>query len=288
MTIYLGVLIVLLAMAAGVLVMAVVARRSPEGSLSDRTPTNVYTVTGGAISLLIAFTFAAAFGMYTSVQSSLRTEAAETLAMFRTTEFMEEPLRTQLQTQVRCYPELVATVEWPALAHGNLEVTSPVQDTLVSMDRLVSTPEGVKQAGAALADFEGASDAMLAARVERIAAAEWGVPPIVYVMIILGALITIGSLFVFADRSKPLWGHALIIIGPIFVVAAGLTVTYFFDNPFVETPGGITPEPLVMVGEYMSDWVDSSAPLQCPQVVPPAPAASAPSASALSAVTQRG
>lgn len=269
MTIYLGVLIVLLAMAAGALVMAVVARRSPEGSLADRTPTNVYTVTGGAISLLIAFTFAAAFGMYTSVQSSLRTEAAETLAMFRSTEFMAEPLRSQLQTQVRCYAELVATEEWAALAAGDLQVTSPVQDTLTSMDRLVSTPDGVKQAGTALADFEGASDAMLAARVQRIAAAEWGVPPIVYVMIILGALITIGSLFVFADRSKPVWGHALIIIGPIFVVAAGLTVTYFFDNPFIDSPGGVTPAPLVMVGQYMADSAASDAPLVCPQIVPP-------------------
>ena len=251
MSLYVSVLLVLAAMAIGAIIMALVARRSPEGSLADRTPTNVYAVTGGAISLLIAFTFAAAFGMYTNVQNALRTEAAEVLSMYRATTFMEEPLRTSLRTDVRCYAQLVSTVEWDALSKGDVTLDSPVQNTIVSIDNTIGSPDGAKQAGAALSSFETANDAMLLARVQRIASAEWGVPPIVYLMIILGALITIGSLFVFADRTKPAWGHALVIIGPIFVVAAGLTVTYFFDNPFTTSPGGVTPQPMVMVQQYI-------------------------------------
>ena len=252
MSLLVSVLVVLAAMAVGALVMVVVARRSPEGSLADRTPTNVYAVTGGAISLLIAFTFAAAFGMYTNVQNSLRTEAAQVLAMYRATTFMADPLRSQLRNDVRCYAQLVSTVEWQALSNGTLSLTGPVEDTIMSMDNRIGSPEGVKQAGVALSSFETANDAMMAARIQRVASAEWGVPPIVYAMIILGAVITIGSLFVFADRTKPAWGHALVIIGPIFIVAAGLMVTFFFDNPFTTSPGGVTPEPMVMTSEYIT------------------------------------
>ena len=251
MSLYMSVLVVLGAMAVGAIVIAIVGRKSPEGSLADRTPTNVYTVTGGAITLLIAFTFAAAFGMYTNVQTALRTEAAEVLAMYRATAFMEEPLRERLQTDVRCYAQLVSTEEWAALSEGDLTLTGPVQSVIVDMDTAVSTKDGITQAGNGLSQFEAANDAMMIARVNRISSAEWGVPPIVYLMIILGAFITIGSLFVFADRTKPAWGHALVIIGPIFVVVAGLTVTYFFDNPFTTTPGGVTPAPMQMVIDYI-------------------------------------
>jgi hypothetical protein len=263
---YLSVFIVLGAMALGGVFIALAARRSPEGSLADRTPTNVYAVTGGAVSLLIAFTFAAAFGMYTNVQTQLRTEAAELLSMYRATNFMEEPLRASLRQDVQCYAQLVSTVEWQDLSEGNVSLAGAVQGTITSMDQAASSPEGQKQGGAALASFESATDAMLMARVQRIAAAEWGVPPIVYIMIILGALITIGSLFVFADPTKPAWGHALVIVGPIFVVAAGLMVTYFFDNPFTTTPGGVTPLPMTMTLDYIQSDLASQGllvPLQC-------------------------
>ncbi len=38
-----------------------VARRSPEGGRGERTPTSVYAVTAGAMSLLIAFTLSLRF-----------------------------------------------------------------------------------------------------------------------------------------------------------------------------------------------------------------------------------
>lgn len=272
MNLYMSVLVVVGAMAIGAVIIAIVGRKSPEGSLADRTPTNVYTVTGGAITLLIAFTFAAAFGMYTNVQTALKTESAEVLAMYRATAFMEEPLRQRLQTDVRCYAQLVSTDEWQALSDGDLNLTGPVQNVIVDMDTAVATKDGIAQAGTALSSFESAYDAMMLARVNRISSAEWGVPPIVYLMIILGALITIGSLFVFADRTKPAWGHALVIIGPIFVVAAGLTVTYFFDNPFTPTPGGVTPAPLQMVIDYIDADMEAKGiapPTDCAIPMPP-------------------
>lgn len=76
MTLWLGIGSIVLAMLVGGLVMWAASRKSPEGSLADRIPTNVYAVTAGAMTLLISFTFSAAFTQYTSAQQAVRAEGS--------------------------------------------------------------------------------------------------------------------------------------------------------------------------------------------------------------------
>jgi len=76
---------------------------------------------------------------------------------------------------------------------------------------------------------------------QRLNIAGDGVPLILWILLIFGSLITIGSLFVFADPEKPAWAHALVIIGPLFVASAAIVVIAFFDHPYANMPGGISP-----------------------------------------------
>ena len=70
-----AILIVALTLVVGSAIYLVVGRRSPVGGRSDRTPTNVYLVTGGAMSLLIAFTMSITFSQYSSSQAAVQQEA---------------------------------------------------------------------------------------------------------------------------------------------------------------------------------------------------------------------
>lgn len=267
MSLSISLAIILGAMVIGSVVVVIIARRSPEGGLADRVPTNIYAVTAGAMSLLTAFTFAAAFTMYTTVRNDFHTEASSVLTLYRETKAMEEPTRSQLQNEVRCYAHLVSTVEWQQLQEDGVTFMGPALETFDGMDAVLATPAGQAQAGESLSGFEAAESALLVARQQRIAAADWGVPLIVYVMILLGALITIGSLLLYADAAKPAWGHALLIIGPVFVVAASLIVIYFFDNPFTESPGGVTPRAMITTSQYIDAdlaQLGPVPPLDCP------------------------
>lgn len=71
MTIQSAFLIISITLLFGSVIYLLVARFSPEGGRSQRTPTNVYAVTGGAMSLLIAFTLSAMFAQYNDASAAI-------------------------------------------------------------------------------------------------------------------------------------------------------------------------------------------------------------------------
>lgn len=251
MSLALSIAIVIAVMVGFAVFAGLVSRRSPEGSLADKTPTSIYAVTSGAISLLIAFTISMAFTQYTNAQNATHSEAAAILQLYRAALFMDEPLAMELKHDVLCYAQLVVDQEWAALAEGDTNPNDDAQRTLGAMDRRISTKQGTNQAGAGLSSWNTSNLNLITARGERYAVATWDVPPLVYVMIILGSLVTIGSLFVYADRTKPGWGHSITFIGPVFVFIAGLVVIIFLDQPFVNTPGGLQPTAIQMSIDYI-------------------------------------
>lgn len=251
MTLWFGIAVILVAMAIGGIAIWAVSRKSPEGSLADRIPTNVYAVTAGAMTLLTAFTFAAAFTQYSNAQQAVRAESSAILQMYRATAFIGEPLQTELRHDLLCYATLVSTQEWAELSEGTVDLQGPVQQTMMAMDNAISTPEGQKLAGVGLSIWETGNTNLAAARQQRFAVADWSVPPIIYFVLIMGSLLTLASLLAFADRTKPGWGHAVFIIGPVFIAVASLVVIVFLDSPFIQTPGSVTPEPIVQSIEYI-------------------------------------
>lgn len=234
-----AILIVALTLLVGSLLYVFAAKYSPEGGRGEQTPTNVYVVTGGAMSLLIAFTMSMTFSQYLDAQQAAQQEAEAVAAMSRAATFMDASVRDPLRDQLVCYSQQVIGAEWEWMREGHTTVLPAVTDTLQRMDSVLAA--NVASAGPALQIWEDANQQRHAAHLERLQAAGNGVPPIMWLLLIFGSVITVGSLFVYADRSKPAWGHALVIIGPLFVAAAALVVIAFFDHPYAETPGAIPP-----------------------------------------------
>ncbi len=250
MTLPLAIAIVLGTMIIGSLVFVAVSRFSPHGGREDKTPTSVYAVTAGAMSLLIAFTLSLTFDQYLSAQQAATSEAEAVLAMSRAATYMDPKVGEPLRDQLVCYAEGVINVGWPALRAGDTKVPATLYQDLVTMDSLLSS--NVAAAGPGLGLWFGADEQRLAARDETLVVAGDGVPPILWLLLIIGSLITIGSLFVYADRSKPSWGHAVVVIGPLFIASAALVVIAFFDHPYVDTPGAIQPVAMELTLEKMT------------------------------------
>lgn len=245
-----AVTIVVLTLVLGSLLYVLVARYSPEGGRGERTPTNVYVVTGGAMSLLIAFTMSITFSQYISAQQAAQAEAEAVSSMSRAATFMAPSVRDPLRDHLACYAQEVISDEWPAMQTGDIAVARSVRRTLDSMDGILA--QQPTAAGPGLAMWESANEVRHAAHVQRLQAAANSVPPILWLLLIFGSIITVGSLFVYADRSKPAWGHALVIIGPLFVASAALVVIAFFDHPYATTPGAIRPDSMAATLEILT------------------------------------
>lgn len=242
MTIGLAFAVIFACMAVGALLYVLISRRSPEGGREKHTPTNVYAVTAGAMSLLIAFTMSMTFNLYNTAQSAVQTEANAVASMSRAATFMDPVVRDPLRDELVCYQQAVIEDEWPSMEEGSSAESPRVRASLANMDAILS--RHVQEAGTGLDIWEGANETRMQSRHVRLLSADSTVPPLLWALLLLGSLITVGSLFVYADSSKPAWGHALVVIGPLFVASASMVVIAFFDHPFVDTPGGISATPL--------------------------------------------
>ena len=238
MAVWIAVVVVVGTLVLGSVVYIVIARRAPEGGRGDRTPTNVYAVTAGAMSLLIAFTMSMAFGQYSQAQQAAQQEADAVIALSRASTFMEPTVRDALRNQLVCYGQDVITLEWPSMRSGSQDSAPEASQTLWHMDSIIAA--NMSAAGPGLGMWESATQARSTAREQRLLLAGAVVPPLLWFLLIFGSLITIGSLFVFADRTKPAWGHILVVIGPLFVASAALVVIAFFDHQYADAAGGVT------------------------------------------------
>lgn len=263
MTLLLGIGIVLITLLVGSALYVILARTSPEGGRGERTPTSVYAVTAGAMSLLIAFTMSLTYAQYLDAQQAAATEAGAIISMSRSATFMDPKVGVPLRDQLVCYADDVINVSWPAMRRGDTSLQPELRATLAEMDGILAS--NVAAAGPGLDLWESANVQRLSARETLLQVAGDGVPPILWMLLIFGSLITIGSLVVYADRSKPAWGHVLVVVGPLFVASAALVVIAFFDSPFADTPGAVTPAAMELTLERLTQEPVADLPLpRCP------------------------
>lgn len=237
MSLWTAIAIVVVTIVVGSALYVLAARASPPGGRGSRTPTSVYAVTAGAMSLLIAFTMSLTFTQYTDAQDAAAQDAEGVMAMNRAALLMPPSVRDPLRDQLACYAEEVIKVSWPAMRQGETALQPAPKDTLATMDGIVA--RNVAIAGPGLPSWMTANTARMQAHMHMMVIAGNGVPPILWMLLIVGSLITIGSLVVYADRSKPAWGHVVVIVGPLFVASAALVVIAFFDHPYADAPGAV-------------------------------------------------
>lgn len=139
---------------AGSLLYVFLSRFNPAGGLGERTPTNIYAVTAGAMSLLIAFTMSLTFGQYLTAQQSSQQEAAAVMMMSRAATFMPAEIRDPLRDQLVCYAQQVISIEWAAMQDGKTDTSPEIKNTLSTIDGILAANSS--KTGEAFGMWEGA------------------------------------------------------------------------------------------------------------------------------------
>ena len=242
MDLWLAVLVIFGAAAVSAAGMLIVRRRAPAGTyFKDPIPAGaVYTVVGTAYMVIVAFVFFVAFESYAGAKSDAEEEATATLAMFHAAFPFDPTGRARLEGQVICYAREVISDEWPAMREGT---TSPVVDARVT---------GLEESAAAIA-LEGAkqqaaydhwftlNEERRKGRQGRIAQASGLVPPVLWLILIVGAVVVVAAVGFFADTREGRVAQAAMIAGVAVIVASGLVLVRFLDRPYEDKSGSIKP-----------------------------------------------
>jgi hypothetical protein len=232
--------------------MLIVRRRAPEGTyFKDPIPAAaVYTVAGTAYMVIVAFVFFVAFESYHAANTDAQEEATAALAMFHAVGPLDRAARAELQGQVICYAREVISEEWPAMRSGH---TSPAVDARVraieqSAERVPVS--GAKQL-AAYDQWFALNEDRRKGRQGRIGEAEGLVPPVIWLILIIGAVVVIAAVGFFADPREFRVTQAAMIAAVAIVVVSGVLLVRFLDNPYEDKSGSIKPTAMTRTLEQM-------------------------------------
>jgi hypothetical protein len=204
---------------------------------------------GVAYAVLLAFVVIAVWQDYETTQTNVESEAHELAGVYFLASQLPEPQRTDVQDLVRSYVRVVVVEEWPMMERGQ---TSPRADSLLrrlTLELLKFDPhtEGEQvlyESG--LRQLHDAADA----RRSRLLEVREGIPRLLWVVLVLGGVITVSFTYLFGLKSN--LAHALMVAALTLLICGILYTIGEFDNPFsgvVEIRPEAFKEVLVSFGE---------------------------------------
>jgi len=194
----------------------------------------IYAVLGVAYAVLLGLMLVAVWEKWDAAEATTADEANELAGIFWYAHALPQPEGRHIQELVRSYERVVVEEEWPLMAQGR---SSPkAWDTL---DELRATILGLKPTTDAqqMGYDQMRYNEMLEqlhelgnARRERLLAAEQGLPPILWVVLILGGVITVGFTYLFGLENT--LGHLLMVAALALIISISLFTVAALDHPF--------------------------------------------------------
>jgi hypothetical protein len=194
----------------------------------------IYAVLGVSYAVLLGLMLIAVWEKWNAAEALTTDEANELAGIFWYAHALPPPEGRHIQELARSYARVVIDEEWPLMAQGR---SSPkAWDTL---DELRGTILGLKStAGAQQRGYDQMRyDEILEqlhdlgnARRERLLAAEQGLPPIMWVVLILGGVITVGFTYLFGLENTLV--HLLMVAALALIISLSLFTVAALDHPF--------------------------------------------------------
>jgi hypothetical protein len=236
MRIVTGLLIVAVAVVVAVGGLVLVQRLVPTARRKEHNDVAgfIYAVLGVAYAVLLGLVLIAVWEKWNAADTLTADEANEMAGIFWWAHALPPPEGRHVQELVRSYERVVVEEEWPLMAQGR---SSPqAWDTLDELRGTIlglQPPKGAKQTGYDQMRYEEMLEQLHDlgnARRERLLAAEQGLPPILWVVLILGGVITVGFTYLFGLENSLV--HLIMVGSLALVISMSLFTVAALDYPF--------------------------------------------------------
>ena len=220
-----------------------VARRSPynerfSGEVGEHS--KAFDFLGVAFAVLLAFVVLEAYDSYNEAKSGSELEAEAVLQLSRTAEAFEPEQNAQLKGTLVCYGRAVIYHGWPAMR--NEESSSLVNDWGA---RFREEALGLKVHSfiqkESFRQLLIEQDSRIEGRRARLAEAIRVVPRPLWIVLLIGAALTIGWVILSASRRGSFLVQATVVVSVAVMVTSALLLVWFLDHPFADEHGSVTP-----------------------------------------------
>jgi len=171
------------------------------------------------------------WSQFNEAKSRVELEANELVDLYRTAKGLPDPTRAEVQRLIRQYVDLVVGREWNAMTCGDRRGLEEGDRLIDAMWDGLHTCETVSSCHAALfaealGRFNGVSDA----RTNRLASSQLKIPLALHILLYMGAVVTVGSMYLFAVDS--LGVHLFITAAMAGALSHILYVVHDLDDCF--------------------------------------------------------
>jgi hypothetical protein len=189
----------------------------------------IYAVLGVAYAVVLAFMLIAVWQDYNTAQTTVESEANELAGVYFLASRLPEPQRTHVQDLARMYARVVVEEEWPMMEQGQ---TSPRADSLLRQLRFELLEFDPHTRGEQVLYERGLTDLHNAvdARRSRLLEVREGIPNLLWVVLVVGGVITVSFTYLFGLKSNV--AHALMVAALTLLICAILFTIGEFDYPF--------------------------------------------------------
>src|SRR5829696_3697898 len=189
----------------------------------------IYAVLGVAYAVLLAFVVIAVWEEYKTAQINVESEANELAGVYFLASRLPEPERTNVQDLARTYARVVVEEEWPMMERGQ---TSPHADSLVGQLRLKLLEFDPSTRGEQVLYERGLMDLHNAidARRSRLLEVREGIPNLLWVVLVVGGVITVSLTYLFGLKSN--LAHALMVAALTLLICGILFTIGEFNYAF--------------------------------------------------------
>jgi hypothetical protein len=204
-----------------------------------------FATVGVLYAVLLAFAVLVVWEKLNDAESDVALEASAAVTIFRLASGTDAAMEPALREAITAYLNTAIAQDWPAMERGGESPEAVAALGAVYATLLRFEPADARGA-AVLAEALRQLDLITQARRARIVVAAGIVPGVVWLLLFLGAFVTIGFTFFFGSAN--LKAQALMTGGLSLLIFSGLLIIITFDQPF----GGavkVPPEPLVRVLE---------------------------------------
>ena len=201
-----------------------------------------FATVGVIYAVLLAFTVIVVWEKFNDAQSAVADEAGATASLFRYAQG-KEPEAVAARAALTNYLKAAIEDDWPAMAR---ETESP--ETVRALDSLYAAAIALERSGARgtadMAEVFRQLDNVTAARRVRLHLATGLVPNVIWIVLFMGALLTVGFALFFGSENLL---AQISMTGVLSVlVTMGLVVIISIDHPFTG-PVYIHPDALALV-----------------------------------------
>jgi hypothetical protein len=192
--------------------------------------------------VLLALLVIAVWEQFARASETVESEASAVGEVAWLAHRLPEAERYQLQEHARSYAQEVVDEEWPLMEQGGIEGQRGTPEAWSLVDDMRATLQEFEPRTEAEAQLyaEGLDqiDRLGDDRRMRLVQAEEGIPGVLWVVLVFGAVVVVGFTYLFGLRNS--WAHRLMVMSLTAVIALTLFTIGAMEYPF---SGGARLEP---------------------------------------------